>query len=116
MSEKLKGKSAAILATDGFEESELSEPKAALEREGATVHVIAPEKDRIRAWAGKDWGRDYDVDRQLEQARPDDYDASCREAYSTPMPCGRIRKLLLLRDTSSKTTSRSVLFAMALGY
>ena len=75
MSEKLKGKSVAILATDGFEESELSEPKAALEREGATVHVIAPGKDRIRAWAGKDWGRDYAVDRQLEQATPDDYDA-----------------------------------------
>ncbi|MCE8018353.1 type 1 glutamine amidotransferase [Halomonas sp. MCCC 1A17488] len=75
MSEKLNGKTVAILATDGFEESELSEPKAALEREGATVHVIAPDKDSIRAWAKTDWGPSYDVDRRLEQANADDYDA-----------------------------------------
>ena len=75
MSEKLKGKIVAILATDGFEESELTEPKAALEREGATVHVIAPDKDSIRAWAGSDWGSSYAVDRRLEQANADEYDA-----------------------------------------
>ncbi|MCC5882688.1 MAG: type 1 glutamine amidotransferase [Halomonas sp.] len=75
MSEKLKGKTVAILATDGFEESELTEPKAALEREGATVHVIAPDKESIRAWAGSDWGPSYDVDRQLGQVDADDYDA-----------------------------------------
>ncbi|WP_444679180.1 type 1 glutamine amidotransferase domain-containing protein [Halomonas sp. E19] len=75
MSEKLKGKSVAILATDGFEESELTEPKAALAREGATVHVIAPDKSNIRAWAGSDWGERHAVDRQLADARVDDYDA-----------------------------------------
>ncbi|PMR72122.1 type 1 glutamine amidotransferase domain-containing protein [Billgrantia endophytica] len=75
MSQKLNGKKVAILATDGFEESELSEPRAALERFGATVHVIAPGKDSIRAWAGSDWGKPHDVDERLEEVKADDYDA-----------------------------------------
>jgi protease I len=75
MSQPLNGKTVAILATDGFEESELTEPKAALERAGAKVHVIAPDKDSIRAWAGSDWGPSYEVDKQLNQVSADDYDA-----------------------------------------
>ena len=43
MPHQLDGKTIAILATDGFEQVELTEPKRALEEAGATVHVIAPE-------------------------------------------------------------------------
>ncbi|MCP4026654.1 MAG: type 1 glutamine amidotransferase, partial [Sphingomonas sp.] len=68
-------KQVAILATDGFEESELVEPKAALERAGASVHVVAPGSDRIRAWAKTDWGDHYDVDRSLDEADAGDYHA-----------------------------------------
>lgn len=75
MSQQLNGKTVAILATDGFEESELSEPKAALENAGATVHVVAPNKDAIRAWASTDWGQTYRVDKHLDEADPADYDA-----------------------------------------
>ncbi|MBV8675421.1 MAG: protease, partial [Acidobacteriaceae bacterium] len=42
MSEQLNGKKIAILATDGFEQVELTEPKKALEAAGATTEVIAP--------------------------------------------------------------------------
>ena len=42
MSTKLQGKKIAIVATDGFEQVELTEPKKALEEAGATVHVISP--------------------------------------------------------------------------
>ncbi|WP_043528414.1 type 1 glutamine amidotransferase domain-containing protein [Litchfieldella xinjiangensis] len=75
MSEQLNGKKVAILATDGFEESELSEPKKALEQAGATVHVVAPDKDSIKAWAKDDWGQNYTVDVKLSDANADDYDA-----------------------------------------
>lgn len=75
MSQQLSDKHVAILATHGFEESELSEPKAALERAGATVHVVAPDKGSIRAWASTDWGDDYDVDRSLDEAVSTDYHA-----------------------------------------
>jgi protease I len=40
--DKLKGKRIAILATEGFEEVELTKPKKALEDAGATVDIIAP--------------------------------------------------------------------------
>lgn len=75
MSQQLSGKQVAILATHGFEESELSVPKAALEGAGAVVHVIAPDTQGIRAWAETDWGDDYDVDRNLDDADSTDYHA-----------------------------------------
>lgn len=72
-----------ILATDGFEESELFVPLEKLRAAGATVHVAAPDKTRepgsIVAWDGQkqpeDWGRKVPVDRKLEEAGADDYDA-----------------------------------------
>lgn len=75
MTQQLNGKRVAILATDGFEESELSVPKAKLESAGATVHVIAPEAKGIRAWASTDWGDTYEVDKALNDAEDADYHA-----------------------------------------
>ena len=73
MSHHLSGKKIAILATDGFEQSELTEPKRALEEAGATGHVISPKSGRIRGWDHTDWGQEVPVDVTLDQARPDHY-------------------------------------------
>lgn len=73
--EILAGKKIAILATDGFEQSELLEPKKALEAAGAKVEIIAPKEGKIRGWDKKDWGLEVDVDVSLDHAFPDDYDA-----------------------------------------
>lgn len=71
----LKGKRIAILATDGFEQSELVEPRKALESAGATTVVVAPQPGTIRAWKGKEWGETVKVDKPLEEANPHDFDA-----------------------------------------
>lgn len=76
MAHALNGKQVAILATDGFEQSELQEPKRLLETWGATVTVIAPgDASQIRGWKGKDWGESVAVDQTLAAAKPDAYHA-----------------------------------------
>ena len=71
----LSSKRVAIVATDGFEQSELVEPKKALEAAGATTEVISLRSGRIRGWAGKDWGDEIAVDSVIDDASADDYDA-----------------------------------------
>lgn len=75
MTERLEGKRVAILATDGFEQSELLEPRRALEAAGARTDIVSPVRDSIRGWRHKDWGSPVDVDVHLEGADPGDYDA-----------------------------------------
>jgi protease I len=75
MASNLKGKKIAILATDGFEQSELMEPRKALDEAGATTVVIAPKSGEIRGWKSKDWGQSVKVDKTLESANPNEYDA-----------------------------------------
>ncbi len=70
----LTGKTIAILATNGFEQSELVEPKRALEEAGARTEVISPEGGRIRGWAMKEWGKSVQVDVELDDAKPEHYD------------------------------------------
>jgi len=72
---KLEDKKIAILATDGFEKSELFEPMNALKEEGAQVHIIAPESGSIKSWDEKDWGESVLVDMTLANANPADYDS-----------------------------------------
>jgi len=68
-----------IIATDGFEQSELLEPHAQLGQAGATVHVAAPKSrmrpDSIRAWDKTDWGKSVAVDLDVEAVDAEDYDA-----------------------------------------
>lgn len=71
----LTGKTVAILATDGFEEDELIKPRDNLRARGATVHVISPKEDTIRAWRFTDWSGEVPVDKPLSRADADDYDA-----------------------------------------
>jgi protease I len=74
MAQDISGRTIAILATDGFEQSELIEPKKALEQAGATVHVVSPKEGRIRGWDHTDWGQEVPVDVPLESAKAEDYD------------------------------------------
>lgn len=75
MDNKLQGKKIAILATDGFEQSELEKPKAALEEAGATTHIISPKSGEIKGWDTDDWGNKVKVDVVLSEAKADNYDA-----------------------------------------
>jgi protease I len=75
-SSTLRGRSIAVLATDGFEYSELTEPKRLLEEAGAQVQVIAPGDARqIRGWTGGDWAGSVPVDIRLDRADAADFDA-----------------------------------------
>ena len=71
---ELSGTRAAILACEGFEESELFEPKKALENVGVEVLVISPDEGKIRSWTGKNWGRSVDVDMTVVDAFGQDFD------------------------------------------
>ena len=68
-------KTIAVLATDGFEQSELERPLAALKEAGARVEVVAPKAGAIQGWEHQDKGRAVPVDRALAEADPDQYDA-----------------------------------------
>jgi len=74
-SDKLKGKRVAILATDGFEQVELTKPQKFLKDEGATVHVVSLKSGSIKGWDMTDWGDKVDVDKTLDEVKVEDYDA-----------------------------------------
>lgn len=71
----LTGKRVAVLATDGFEQSELDVPVEALKACGAEVHIIAPDAGTIRGWSDKNWGEEREVTKVLGNADADDYDS-----------------------------------------
>jgi protease I len=75
MAGNLTGKRVAILATHGFEQSELAEPKRALEDAGARVDIVAPEGGKIRGWKHFEPADEFDVDVALDDADPEAYDA-----------------------------------------
>ncbi|WP_019903101.1 type 1 glutamine amidotransferase domain-containing protein [Methylobacterium sp. 77] len=68
-----------IVATDGFEESELTVPLYTLRNAGATIVVAAPQSrespESIRGWDKTDWGKNVAVDKDLEDIDPADFDA-----------------------------------------
>ncbi|MEF2073155.1 type 1 glutamine amidotransferase domain-containing protein [Consotaella aegiceratis] len=65
----------AILATDGFEQSELLEPLTQLRKAGAEVHVLSPKDGTITGWDTDHWGETVEVDKRLSEVRTTDYDA-----------------------------------------
>jgi protease I len=71
----LEGKIVAVLATDGFEETELTEPVKALRDAGARVEVISKEREPIQAFKHHDKSIKVEVDRTLDEVTPDEYDA-----------------------------------------
>ncbi len=75
MSQRLEGFRVAILATDLFEESELIEPRKALEEAGATTVVIAPHAGEIQAVQHDKKTQKVKVDMTLADADPEQFDA-----------------------------------------
>jgi protease I len=75
MNQDLQGKSVAILATDGFEQSELEKPREALLQAGADVDIVSLKSGSIKGWAEDDFGDSSEVDVTLDSAKADDYDA-----------------------------------------
>ena len=73
--DSLKGLRVAILATDGFEQSELLEPRKALDAAGADTTLVSLKEGSIRGWIHEDWGQSLTVDRVLEGTAAADYDA-----------------------------------------
>ena len=71
----LTGKKIAILATNGFEQTELEVPQERLKKAGATVDIISLAAGEIKGWDKKDWGRPVKVDKTLDEAAAADYDA-----------------------------------------
>ena len=92
MNNILENKRIAILATDGFEEIELTEPKKALEREGAVVDIVSPKNGSIKAWDNDHWSNEYQVDVNLTDADP--------SAYNGLMLPGGVMNPDLLRDNA----------------
>lgn len=71
----IMSKKIAILATHGFEEIELKSPKEHIEQQGWTAHIVSPDSGTIKAWADKNWGKEYDVDKTLDEVSASEYDA-----------------------------------------
>ena len=69
----LNGKTIAVLATDGFEQVELTQPVEALRAAGATVEIVAPEAGEIQGFKHHDKGDRTAVDRTLKTANASDY-------------------------------------------
>lgn len=72
---KLNGKKVAILLAAGFEQSEMVEPRKALEQAGAVTYIVSPAADEVQGWNHFDKGDWFNVDVDVEQARAEDYDA-----------------------------------------
>ncbi|WP_028794035.1 type 1 glutamine amidotransferase domain-containing protein [Thalassobaculum salexigens] len=90
----------AILATHGFEKSELFEPKRRLEEAGAKVTVVSPETGAIKSWDEKDWGESVDVDMDLADAKAGDFDALV-------LPGGQINPDILRANPSAVALVKS---------
>ena len=75
MADELQGKRIAFLmANEGVEQVEFTEPRKAVEEAGAEVDVIAPESDQIQAFNHLDEADTFDVDKTVSEARVEDYD------------------------------------------
>ncbi|HEX5604944.1 MAG TPA: type 1 glutamine amidotransferase domain-containing protein [Candidatus Binatia bacterium] len=75
MADSLSGMKIAILVTNGFEQSELTEPKKALEQAGAQLFIISPAGKQVRGWNHTEWGDSFPVDVALDDVQPADYSA-----------------------------------------
>ncbi|MEQ3656296.1 MAG: type 1 glutamine amidotransferase domain-containing protein [Dokdonia sp.] len=72
---KLENKKVAILATNGFEKSELFEPMNALKNEGAHIDIVSLENGQIKSWDKDNWGEEISVDKTVDTASETQYNA-----------------------------------------
>lgn len=71
----LNGKRVAILVAEGFEQSEMVEPRKALEQAGAETEIVSPAQDEVQGWNHFDKADRFNVDVPVGEADADDYDA-----------------------------------------
>ena len=96
----------AIIAVDGFEESELTEPKKALEKAGATADVVSEKKGTIQGFKHHDKAGKIKVDRTLDEIHIDEYDAimlpggALNADYTRAVP--RVRQIIFEMDRARK--------------
>jgi protease I len=94
MSDELRGRKIAILATDGFEQVELTDPKKNVENAGAATEVLSVKEGSIKGWKFGEWGESVRVDKLVSKANIDDYDALI-------LPGGQINPDKLRMDKSA---------------
>ena len=94
----ISGKRIAMLAADGFEQSELTVPKQRLEEAGATVDIISPRPEDL-GLGEDDWGDCFSVDRTIDAVQVDEYDALV-------IPGGQINPDLLRADADAAALVR----------
>lgn len=70
----LSKKKIAILATDGFEQVELTRPMEAVKKAGATVHIVSLEKGKIQGFNHADKADTFSVDCLVSEVKASDYD------------------------------------------
>lgn len=93
-----------IIATHGFEQSELEVPRNRLEEAGARVTIAAPEAGQIRGWEKRDWCRSVPVNVTLNDVDPADYDALV-------LPGGQMNPDTLRRNDAALALIRAFLTA-----
>lgn len=98
--EDLSKKRVAILATNGFEESQLRDPKKALEKAGVLVDIISEKAGTIKSWGNGHWSKDYTANKSLEDTTQDHYDALM-------LPGGVMNSDVLRRNEKAITFVRS---------
>ena len=74
MIRNLERKKIAILATDGFEHSELAKPLQAIKDAGGKVEIVSVKSGEITSWKDGNWGEKFKVDKTLDEVSVDDYD------------------------------------------
>lgn len=89
-----------ILATDGFEQVELTGPRDNLEQAGFKTIVTSPESGTIKGWQHTKWGDDIKVDKPLSEAKVEDYDALV-------LPGGQINPDVLRMDKDAVALVKS---------
>lgn len=75
MANELRNKRVAVLVDNGFEQSELVEPKKALDAAGARVDIVSPQSGKVKGWNHTNWGDEIPVDRGVNEVKADEYDA-----------------------------------------
>lgn len=100
MSNILEGKKVAIMATDGVEQIEFTEPKRQLEKQGAEVHTISIKEGKIKGWDHDHWDQEFPVDKLVSQVKADDY-------HALVLPGGQINPDKLRADEGAVNFVRS---------
>ena len=113
----LQGRKVAILVAEGFEQVELTEPKAALERAGARASIVSPSPQRVQGWNHFDKADRFPVDVPLKAANSKDFDALLLPGgVAKPDQCKSSQELCHLFGSSSRRGSRLPPSVMACGH